>query len=757
MLPPNNRKGSGFTNINRVVTANQGNKLGSTVASGVQNQANQVKSQTQNATTNFNTEAQKSRLDTEDAAKDRDTVIGRFTGPDNNNSNTVQTTTAKPFQPTAGLAVDHSNDVINTGKTSGVSQGQVDPGYYRQVQGPNDVNPVVNGRETSNQLQGPTDQELSNFNRYRTGTYEGPNQLQDFQSLAGKAQNTEMLGDLSRSTGGRAELLKRFVGGAGYNQGQQGLDNLLLGQSGNALNQTRRATQGLSQDVAGANTQASNLAQEYANRAKIFGQDTVTKLGAARDPISAAIDAQLKANQGIEDTRLGNVKSIQDILSGTGDDYKNLDRVTRLGLGLQSAKDSGYLTDTQANQLLGDGGLIQRAEQLGLNTNDLINERIKSSAAQNLTRGGAASGYQESQLNALDRLSGKQGTGLEFNQPGADFQQGSAGLDTDTLNDYLNTTEKAKNQHDAAKMAEQEAYNNRYMNQAMAGGQQAMAGGMQLAGAGLNQTLNPSSYYDPREIGGNISNAIQGAGAINNGMNSVATQGTAGLLEGLTKLNIGGNSLANTEGGKQLLKAINMYSQLGNQMNGVTGNYLNGVADSVNQLGHGNITQAAGTYLNSNLNIAKNLNSTIADEIARGAAGQTLGNIGNAAGNVVNNIGSSIGNAVSGITGGGIKISDEDLKTNIDYDSKHIDDFLNKLKPASYEYKDEVKNSPFASKGMELGVMAQDLEKSKAGKEAVIDTDEGKIVDYDSLQPKMLAALASLNEKVNKLESKKKK
>ena len=50
--------------------------------------------------------------------------------------------------------------------------------------------------------------------------------------------------------------------------------------------------------------------------------------------------------------------------------------------------------------------------------------------------------------------------------------------------------------------------------------------------------------------------------------------------------------------------------------------------------------------------------------------------------------------------------------------------------------------------------MAQDLEKSKLGKEAVSDTPSGKIVDYKDLQPKMLASLAALNERLKKIEGK---
>jgi hypothetical protein len=692
MLPPNNRKGSGFTNINRVVTANQGNKLGTTVASGVQNQANQVKQETEQATTNFNQEAQKTRLDTAEAAKNRDDTIGRFASP---NEKTVQNV---------------------------------------------------------------TDDDVSNFTKYRTGTYEGPKQLNDYQTLAGKAQNTEMLGDLSRSTGGRQELLKRFVGGSGYNQGQQGLDNLLLGQSGNALNQTRRATQGLTEDVTGANTQASGLAQEYANRAKIFGTETVGKLGAARSPISTQIDQQLKANQTLENNRKGSLSSLQSILSGTGDKYKGLDRVTRLGLGLQAAKDAGYLTDAQANSLLGDGGLIQRSETLGLDTNALLNERIKNIAAQNINRGGAASAVQESQLNALDRLLGKQGTDLEFNQAGADFQKGNVGFDTDSLNDFIGKKEKEKYASDKVKMDELDAYNKRYLNQMMAGAQQGLGGTMQLGGAVLNQTLNPQSYYNPGQVGQNINQGVQGATDMGVGYARTTDNAGNSLIEGLTKLNIGGKSLANTEGGKQLLKALELKNKLSNSGTAMAQGAVNSVGQGWQDLLSGNLDQGVlgVTGATGAQTVLKDLNKNVADEIAKSQVGKVLGSANKTLGKVNSNIANSVSNTVKNIaSGGGIKISDENLKTNIDYDRKHIDDFLEKLKPALYDYKDEVKDSPLASDERQLGVMAQDLEKSELGKEAVIDTEGGKVVDYDDLQPKMLASLASLKADIEELKKKK--
>jgi len=50
--------------------------------------------------------------------------------------------------------------------------------------------------------------------------------------------------------------------------------------------------------------------------------------------------------------------------------------------------------------------------------------------------------------------------------------------------------------------------------------------------------------------------------------------------------------------------------------------------------------------------------------------------------------------------------------------------------------------------------MAQDLEKSKAGKQLVAQTPAGKIVDYSKAGPIFAAALADINRRLGKVEGK---
>jgi hypothetical protein len=89
--------------------------------------------------------------------------------------------------------------------------------------------------------------------------------------------------------------------------------------------------------------------------------------------------------------------------------------------------------------------------------------------------------------------------------------------------------------------------------------------------------------------------------------------------------------------------------------------------------------------------------------------------------------------------------SDKEKKTDIK--KADLKDFIKKLTAYQYEYK-----NPEYGEGQQIGVMAQDLEKSKIGKQAVIDTPEGKMVDYGKLSGAMLANQVLMQEKLDELE-----
>lgn len=114
-----------------------------------------------------------------------------------------------------------------------------------------------------------------------------------------------------------------------------------------------------------------------------------------------------------------------------------------------------------------------------------------------------------------------------------------------------------------------------------------------------------------------------------------------------------------------------------------------------------------------------------------------------------------LGGVMSGIGGAvGSVFSDENLKENIkDGDSK-TKDFLDNIASHEYEYKDSIKDAPGAGEGKHVSPMAQELEKSELGKEMVIDTPQGKMVDYGKGFGTILAAQAMLNKRLDEIEHK---
>jgi hypothetical protein len=100
------------------------------------------------------------------------------------------------------------------------------------------------------------------------------------------------------------------------------------------------------------------------------------------------------------------------------------------------------------------------------------------------------------------------------------------------------------------------------------------------------------------------------------------------------------------------------------------------------------------------------------------------------------------------------KYSDVNLKKNIKKRNigevlagDKLTDFLDNLETYNYNYKDEKHGE-----GDQTSIMAQDLEKSEIGKKAVIETPEGKMVDYSKLLPAMLAASVDTHKRISGLE-----
>jgi len=95
----------------------------------------------------------------------------------------------------------------------------------------------------------------------------------------------------------------------------------------------------------------------------------------------------------------------------------------------------------------------------------------------------------------------------------------------------------------------------------------------------------------------------------------------------------------------------------------------------------------------------------------------------------------------------GLLMSDERAKTGARDGRGAAREMLDKIEPSSYEYKNKAHGQD-----RHLSPMAQDLEKSQAGKQMVVDTPDGKMVDYGRGFGAILAAQADLNERLKQVE-----
>jgi hypothetical protein len=109
---------------------------------------------------------------------------------------------------------------------------------------------------------------------------------------------------------------------------------------------------------------------------------------------------------------------------------------------------------------------------------------------------------------------------------------------------------------------------------------------------------------------------------------------------------------------------------------------------------------------------------------------------------------SAVATVISAYLGSGG--SDIRLKTNIETLQEEevlslgeIDELLRTLKPYSFEYKDQT-----FGRGRRFGIMAQDLEKTELGKQFVIETPVGKMVDFGNMMGLIVASQAYLHESV---------
>jgi hypothetical protein len=246
----NKQQGSGYTNIQKVLGANQGNKLGQAVGSGIQGQTQQAGQQLGQSQQNFQNQTNQNQFNTDANNQLVTNVLGN----------------AAQYAPT----------------------------------GTNDPNAQAGAK----------------FQQLISGQYQGPMALDNSQQLQSQAQNVGQLGAATGSVAGQMGLLQQFVGGPQYTQGQQKLDQTLLGQTGGQdIANARRAALQLQGQTSGALSGAQEVGKQQTNQATQFGQGVQDQFGNTVSTADTGLQTQAKQLQDARDAQYK--KTVSDLQGGS--------------------------------------------------------------------------------------------------------------------------------------------------------------------------------------------------------------------------------------------------------------------------------------------------------------------------------------------------------------------------------------------------------------------------------------------------------
>lgn len=158
---------------------------------------------------------------------------------------------------------------------------------FQQGAQQNQIGTAADQAYVNQSIQNPTNvqqQDVDRFANLRSGQYRGPTQLGNREELGARGQELQGIAGSATSEQGRRGLLQRFVAPQQqYTQGQQRLDNLLLGQTGGqATRNARQSANQFNQQLLSADQAAQGQGQAYQQQAQQFGQDVNQKLGQAQ-------------------------------------------------------------------------------------------------------------------------------------------------------------------------------------------------------------------------------------------------------------------------------------------------------------------------------------------------------------------------------------------------------------------------------------------------------------------------------------------
>ena len=651
----------------------------------------------------------------------------------NNIQNVLNANKQNQLGSTIGSGIQNlaGNVRQNLGSSQQEFQQNVDKNALNTKDNQDYVNNTINnatGVNTTGQGPNVQQQDVDKFANLRSGSYAGPTTLRNQVELNQQAQRVQSLGQNVGSAGGNQALLQQFVGnGRNYSRGQQTLDALLLGKTGaQPLQQARQSTFGLNNLVNESGNTAAQIAQMQAGYNKQFGQDLTNKLGQGATP---GIDGATGTTSG-------------GLIGGMIDEANA--GVTK-GNATATAEFNAFQKRFHDKQLNQDDVEKIRALTGGDTTLGLSPDDLSQAFSQGIyTKEGVLGTKKAAQLQALQKLAGREDMKLDPSKI-TDKPIKNVNEDLSKFGDqrqkYLDNKanfDKYQNLIGATN------YNSGQMSNGISDLQKRIDEINNVKG---NPMLGQDAGQQHAKLAEMFRSAAQNPYFANN----------PNILRELKSFENQSNSFGVNSG--DVTKRLNPYIDSNKQMSTALQQMLDSSKESVGLKDSQSLSSLmnpeAQKLYNQQYNSApQNLkmdntlyNQQIKDLIKQGEGNPSAPGMGAL---------TQIGNGLYGLGGsvlGGISslFSDKNLKKNIKSGDKPVENFLDMIKPHQYDYK-----NPEHGEGKQLSVMAQDLEKSPEGKQAVEDSPEGKKVNYGKLAAMMLASQANIHDRLKKLESKKK-
>lgn len=248
----------------------------------------------------------------------------------------------------------------------------------------------------------------------------------------------------------------------------------------------------------------------------------------------------------------------------------------------------------------------------------------------------------------------------------------------------------------------------------------------QMQGVANGTGANPAQAMLDQATGANVANQaalMAGQRGANANAGMIARQ--AGMQGAATQQQAAGQGAVMQA--NQSLNAMNQMGQIAGQQVSNLGNANNAAAATA--LGQqGNLIGGMNATNNAHVNNANSMNQFNAAD--NKANKDMMGGLINAGGSAL------------------AMLSDEKAKKNVKSGEGAVKELLNSAEPKEYDYKDSANG-----KGKHVSPMAQDLEKSEIGKSMVMDTPQGKVVDYGKGFGAILAAQSMLNKRLDSIEN----